>query len=419
VTGDFAKVAEDIGRQLCQKAYWHDLRCNWIGRSIDDMVATGSAAAKALSPELYEGTSGIALFMLNLYLAGGRNDGECRKAAEGAINQAISGLDEVAPISRYGLYSGHAGIACVAAIIGREINNPALTKSALEIVERMDGGETDRFLDVISGTAGAIPCMLKIHEITGESRPLALATDLGRDLINRAVKEEKGWSWSHKSSGLESAEHNLTGFSHGASGIGAALLELYRVTNENQFRDAAENAFQYENSWFSQQEKNWPDFRHAESSDAMPDGVQRYATGWCHGAPGITISRLRAFHILKKEEYLHDIEAGLYTTMKVARQASSGESYPNFSLCHGLAGIGEILLYAGEVLGNDECRTVASGIGKFGIDRYVSQKAPWPCDNRVGETPGLMIGLAGIGQYYLHLASPGAKLYSPLAFALN
>ena len=44
-----------------------------------------------------------------------------------------------------------------------------------------------------------------------------------------------------------SSSNNLTGFSHGAAGIGYALLELYAITKELKFLMAAENAFSYEN----------------------------------------------------------------------------------------------------------------------------------------------------------------------------
>ena len=42
----------------------------------------------------------------------------------------------------------------------------------------------------------------------------------------------------------------LTGFSHGAAGIALSLLELWGLTNEPRFRQAAEAGFAYERSLF-------------------------------------------------------------------------------------------------------------------------------------------------------------------------
>ena len=40
-----------------------------------------------------------------------------------------------------------------------------------------------------------------------------------------------------------------------------------------------------------------------------------------------------------------------------------------------------------------------------GIERYAKRGHPWPCGMN-GETPNLMLGLAGIGYFYLRLAIP-------------
>lgn len=85
----------------------------------------------------------------------------------------------------------------------------------------------------------------------------------------------------------------------------------------------------------------------------------------------------------------------------------------NFSLCHGLAGTGEVLLHAYRILGDSKYRSLAADIGRHGISKYADQGQPWPCDARIGETLGLMIGIAGIGSFYLHLADSDSMV-SPL-----
>jgi class II lanthipeptide synthase len=86
-------------------------------------------------------------------------------------------------------------------------------------------------------------------------------------------------------------------------------------------------------------------------------------------------------------------------------QPSLRSGIGNFSLCHGLTGNTEVLLHGCQVLGKD--RADASGlaykVAGDGIDRYATPGRSWPCGTGGSETPSLMLGLAGIGYFYLRL----------------
>jgi len=186
----------------------------------------------------------------------------------------------------------------------------------------------------------------------------------------------------------------LTGFSHGAAGISWALLELFRATGEERFRQGAEQGFRYERSCFSAQHGNWPDFQLSKGK------ILECSTAWCHGAPGIGISRLRAWQILKEGLYREESEIALGTTMAALRDTSQG----NYSLCHGHAGNAEVLLYASQVIEGPDYRAAAERVAMEGIERYEDERIPWPCGSPdEAETPDLMLGLAGIGYFYLRL----------------
>ena len=80
-----------------------------------------------------------------------------------------------------------------------------------------------------------------------------------------------------------------------------------------------------------------------------------------------------------------------------------------FRMCHGLAGKRRnVLLYASEILLGSESSTQAllSRVARYGMERFVEGNAPWPCGTHCGETPNLMLGLAGVGQFYLRMAEP-------------
>jgi lantibiotic modifying enzyme len=75
-------------------------------------------------------------------------------------------------------------------------------------------------------------------------------------------------------------------------------------------------------------------------------------------------------------------------------------------LCHGLAGNADILLDGYASLGDHRLHDTAVMVANAGIDRYAGDPYRWPCGTYNGSTPGLMLGLAGIGRFYLRLADP-------------
>jgi lantibiotic modifying enzyme len=128
---------------------------------------------------------------------------------------------------------------------------------------------------------------------------------------------------------------------------------------------------------------------------------------WCHGAPGIGLSRLRNAEILPDNvEIARDLEAALQTTAAtLATPWKPGSG--NYSLCHGATGNAELMMMAGQKLQRPALTAVAEKVGQEGIEYYVKQGLPWPCGNNgAGEAPGLMLGLAGIGHFYLRLFDP-------------
>jgi lantibiotic modifying enzyme len=295
--------------------------------------------------------------------------------AEGALRQALEQL----PAAATGFYSGGPGICYAAAEMGRGIDEAAAISQAAPDPSR---------LDIMSGSAGAIALLLGLHRRT-QSGNLLLEAALrhGDLLLSAALKEDCGWSWR-----TMAAPRNLTGFSHGAAGIGWALAELFAATADERFRSAGLEAFRYERSCWNAEKQNWPDFREPE--------VQ-YPVFWCHGAPGIGFARLRAWQIFGDPELLEE-------AMRALATANSAMGSPdNYSLCHGEAGNADFLIHASQVLNDDTWLPPARAAADRGIERYENRRVLWPCGSAgPNETPGLMLGLAGIGHFYLRLADP-------------
>lgn len=390
----FLDAAAAIGRRLCRDALWSGERCNWLGDSMEFFDNNWGVVHRALGPDLYGGTSGIAFFLHVLHRLTGER--MFLLTAIGAMEHAMSRRQELPPSGRLAFYSGWTGIAYALAEFGDFDRAVPLIEDAAR-----DAGDNPG-LDVIGGAAGAIPALLTLARSNSAERLLPLATKLGEYLLKSARPSDGGsLSWNT----LEGqTQRDPTGFSHGAAGIAWALLELYAVTHQQAWREAAEAGFAYERRWFSTEHENWPDFRKIAAS--APDGPPSYALAWCHGAPGIGLSRVRGYQLLKSEDLKREAEAAIRTTTRMLGVPTYGLP-SDFTLCHGRGGNADLLIYADEALGDATSRSGAEAVGRQGIDYFLRNDLPWPCGvPGGGETPNLMIGLAGIGYFYLRLYDP-------------
>jgi hypothetical protein len=413
-TKAFLRTADEIGLRLAQEAVWYQDRCNWLGTKPGTHRSSNGLPGmeySALGPDLYAGTSGVALFLAELYAATGGT--EARRTAQGAIRQALSKAEAIPPSSRLGLYTGWPGIAFAAVRVGTLLGDEELLEHAAQLLQRTVGTDYDKYeFDLISGRAGAIAALVVLHAILDDSSLLDYAVRLADDLVQTAEKTDGGYSWRTPAF---PKQRNLTGFSHGTAGVGYALLELFHATGQPQHRRAAELAFQYERTWFDPESGNWPDFREEPGQRINARRPLSFATAWCHGAPGIALSRLRAYEITKDETVKDEAIIALQTTHQML-ETSLHTGTGNFSLCHGLAGNAEVLLCGSQVLGPEGTRysELARIVGERGIETYAKHEHRWPSGVGGGETPNLMLGLAGIGYFYLRLHNPETPAISIL-----
>jgi lantibiotic biosynthesis protein len=392
---DLLAVADRIGARLCRDAMFYKDRCTWIGPSLEWVDGLEAVVQRACGRDLYGGTSGIGLFLAHLsHLTG---DLHQKRTACAALRHARLFLERDAPKGGIGLYSGVTGIAYALVEADRVFPGEGLAARAIDRLRALTPPiEQSIDLDVISGCAGAIQGLLAIAARFPTESFLAVATKLGDHLIERAHSRPDG-TLSWHSDGLPTSE-DLTGFSHGAAGISLSLLELWAVTHESRFRAAADAGFAYERRVFSKEHNNWPDFRIPRDSSASSNRLPNYMIAWCHGAPGIGLSRLRAFQLTMDESYQHEAHVAVETTRS---QLDNGAS--DCSLCHGLTGKLELLIVASDVLGDQDSRKLAKSFAVAAASKY-SKEDCWPCGiPSAGEAPGLMLGIAGIAYQFLRL----------------
>jgi lantibiotic modifying enzyme len=393
----YLDAATAIGARLCRDAIWDGERCNWLGDSMEPHGGEWKVAHKSFGPELYSGTSGVALFLATLNRF--RPEPLIVETARGALRQALSRAGDIPPQMRHALYSGWFGMALALFDCAALLDDDSLRREALRLVDAHRGAEIDPMsLDVIGGAAGAIAALNALDHRLGDGQYLDEACRYGEHILGHANKHEKSWSWMTMPPLGPGEQKDLTGYSHGAAGVALALLELHARTHEPRYLDAAMQGFAYEREHFSPEQQNWPDFRSFGNPAPEQPG---YSMAWCHGAPGIGLSRLRAFALTGNDAFRHEAEAAIGGTYRPLTMQTQND---NWSLCHGLGGNAELFILAADTLGEERYRAPADAIGARGIEAFHTQHNPWPCGVLTGgETPGLLLGLAGIGYFYLRL----------------
>jgi lantibiotic modifying enzyme len=358
---------------------------------------SGEATVAALGPDLYEGTSGVALFLAEA--AARLDEPRLRAAALGAIRLS---LEQAGRIESDGLYAGRLGVAYAAARVAalHEAEDVAAGASALVRAWRRDAGPPGGD-DVMGGRAGSVLALVALAAAEG------LATRLGDELIARAERGPEGWSWRDP---RRPSMHNLCGYAHGASGVGHAVAELFGATGEDRFGDAAERAFAYERSWRDPRKGTWPDLRGIARQTGRRAPVVPAAVTWCNGAGGIALARLRAVTLLGSPALRRDADLALAACERHVAGLMARDPH-DFSLCHGAAGVADVLLEGGRA-------ELAAQLGRLGTERHGRPGTPeFPCGVPGGATPALMQGLAGIGLFYLRLVDP--TVASPLLVGLT
>jgi lantibiotic modifying enzyme len=380
-------LASAIGRRIVEEAVWHDGRCTWIGATADPRQPW-RLKYRALGPRVYEGTAGVALFLAQLGTLTG--DASARRTAVGALRHALDRAPALPGADRDGLYAGLVGVALAAARAAAWLDQPELDAGARALMANVELPDAPgRCPDVMMGAAGTAIGLLALARAWDDPALARRAVGIGDGLLARATVGARGWSW---------ARRQVCGLAHGAGGIGWALLELSTATGDERFRTAATGAFAYERSWLDRTSGTWPDLRIPGPRRSASQLVRSPATGtWCRGEAGIAQTRLPASDTAARR----DADVALATTRRHVARLLERE-VEDFSLCHGAAGAGDVLVGVGE----------ATGLEEVALERHGDGRPPWPCGVPGGTTPGLFLGTSGIGWWLLRVHD--GRLPSPL-----
>jgi lantibiotic biosynthesis protein len=390
----YKEAAFGIAKKICRDAIWNGHTCNWVGLASETDVTDRIVYSRALPPDFYDGVAGVVFFLLQVYRL--QPNPVLLKAINGALQQIASCNDNKENLFP-GFYQGNAGIVFVFKEAARLLDNPAISELAeAKLTQLISLAVDDELFDIISGYAGVILFLLFLYRQEGMKRKKLLdkSIELGNFLIQKANKSTSGYSWKT----LDIGTRNLTGYAHGASGIASALLELFAITRQEIFLHAGNEAFRYEDSFFNEQQQNWPDFRF-DNKDKNKVGEICSLT-WCHGAPGIGLARLRAYEITQNG----NCNAAASKAVEVTKKYFNADKVNDYSICHGLFGNAFFLLKAASVFRLAELEELVYRQADKCLHQFISQDIPVP--NGYGnsmESPCFMQGDSGIGYFFLHL----------------
>jgi lantibiotic biosynthesis protein len=410
----FLEASLSIGRGIVAEAVWHDGRCSWVGAA-GDTAKPRRAEYRAVGPNLYGGTAGVGLFLA--HLAAMTSEPDFHRTAVGALRHSVTRSSTVAPARRDGFHAGCLGIAWAAVRAAALLDEEELRASARSVLtDACPPSWPDRCPDIAMGSAGSIVALLALADAFEDRGLIQDAVVVGEELIRRATVARHGWSWAIPG---RRYPHHLCGLSHGAAGIGWALLELFAATREERFRAGATGAFAYERSWLDAGSGTWPDLRIGGQRRLAARRITSPAVGtWCHGEGGIALTRLRAIGLLGPSACLHDAELALKTTHRFLARALPHE-IEDLSLCHGAAGAADVLLCGAATLGEPwrETAALAPELGWLALERYGASGDAWPCGAGGRTAPGLFRGFSGIGWWFLRLHD--GAIPSPLTMPID
>ncbi|MEZ4294103.1 MAG: type 2 lanthipeptide synthetase LanM family protein [Polyangiaceae bacterium] len=377
-------AAERLGDWIVQQAIVGGSEANWLG-----LAFVGDHWVLApLGTDLYGGLLGVALFLAQLAEVSQKE--KYRDFAERAMRtwlrrdqQAYEKADSI------GGYGGLGGLVYGLARLSVLWDRPEYRERIRErvgVLRTLIGKDT--LFDVLSGSAGAVGALVAAEEMTGEGELIPVAREAAEHLIASARPMRGGLGWPV----AECDNQALAGFSHGAGGIAWSLLRLFERTGEAEYRRRAMEAIAYERSLFVEAEGNYHDLRPA----VFADKEAPFTYAWCHGAPGIGLARLRHLSILD-DAAREEVRVTVRTTL-----GSLGRGH---SACHGDLGNLELPITAARVLGDAEMGEQARRALAAAVQH--GQRSGWLSGVPLSvETPGLMVGLAGMGYQLLRFARP-------------
>ncbi|WP_164215655.1 type 2 lanthipeptide synthetase LanM family protein [Virgibacillus sp. YIM 98842] len=381
---DYLEEAVKIGESLIQSAIYGTTNTNndvsWIG------IGANQNEKLYLSPlgtGLYDGVLGVGLFLA--FLAEESGNPDFKDVSKACIETSRTILKSGSEEKSLSAFYGYSSVAYVLAHLSKLWNDNSLMDEAADVLKQIKPFiHRDTVYDLMGGSAGALIVCLKLYEKLNDPELLNLAILCGDHLLKHAKEIHGGLGWHSNFN-----ESPLAGLSHGCTGIAWALIALSYQTGINKYQKAGFAALKYEDSLFNNKENNWKDLRSTSDINSV---------NWCHGAAGIGIGRLQIYNLLKSNH----IKSAIHISLKTTLQRGFGH---NNCLCHGDLGNLELISLCNRYQEFNYVNPEFNRLSRS-ILKQIQVKGYLTGIPKKIETPGFMLGNAGIGYGLLRIYNP-------------
>jgi type 2 lantibiotic biosynthesis protein LanM len=344
----FKAEAGKIAAELANHAIRRGPAAAWIG--LDWLGDSDVFQLVCLGPDLYNGASGIALFLAaHAAVTADAASAELAHAGLAHIRKNLKSRNapRLARSLGIGAATGLGSIVYAFAVIAKCLGDVSILEDAERAV-RLFSDEliaADKQLDVMAGAAGGILALLRLYRDTQSDEALTRAIRCGEHLLARdriGVIGRRSWV------GQGFGGSALNGMSHGAAGFAYTLSSLAASSGREEFAAAAAECLAFEDASYDDDRRNWPDLRVA--------GHSLWPCQWCHGAPGIGLARLATTRRIATNAALKAELDGKRLAADVSNAVEGvARTWPGQldTLCCGALGSIEFL-----------CEAAAEGIGK-------------------------------------------------------
>ncbi len=355
----------------------------WLG--LEDTNLGFYMTSPPLTPNIYSGLSGIALFYNYLWKISKKY-----KYKE-VLTEVIESILETLPQDsnfknldniNVSAFTGLNGVAYALFYIDNSNESNIYTNNILNILDILDCNIKNIGTKDIINDIGNLGILISIYEKTNinsiKNKSITICKKIFKKLNETKIKikDKPGISWNEK---------GYVGYAHGNAGIIAQLYRLYNITKDENVLKLINEALLYERSMYSDKDKNW----------YRATNEKYFTCGWCHGAPGILLSKIQLKKLGYENKKINDeIITAIEKTIKDGLNN-------DISLCHGAMGNMVILKEAAIVLKDtilyDQTIATIEEILDFIIKLMETETF------KENEHNEFMIGLSGIGYEILRI----------------
>jgi len=398
----FRAEADRIAAELSRYAIRRGPGAAWIG--LDWLGDSEVFQLVCLGPDLYNGSTGIALFLAaHAAATGAEESGELALAGIAHVRKSLKSRNapRLARTLGIGGATGLGSIVYALAAMAKLLDRRDLLADAQAAAALFTEAliAADKQLDVMGGAAGAALALLRLYRDSGAADVLGRAVKCGEHLLAQPRIGPPGRRiWVGQGLGANAAAHGLNGMSHGAAGFAYALASLAAAAGREDFAAAASECLAFEDSSYDAERHNWPDLRGT--------GAPTWPCQWCHGAPGIGLARLAMARLGAPQSggrrpAVERLAADIRNAATGVAEAAAGTLD---TLCCGTLGRIEFLSEAADALERPDLRALAAR-RLFAVltEAAAASDYRWNSGKRQFNL-GLFRGLAGVGYTLLRQA---------------